>query len=90
MTEPRKGSVGQTYRVPLSGTLLVVLVREFHLTGPALSSKKAKRYFRGQHIRDAGRVVVIEAIVPTLPFLGKNGWPAARILALAIVWYAEQ
>ena len=99
MTESKRRSVGQPYRVPLSGAVLGVLVKEFLLTGPVLSSKTAKRYFRGQRVKDDNRSEVIEAIaealvregfVPTLPFLEKNGWPAARMLTLAIAWHAKQ
>ena len=99
MTESQRRSLGQPYRVPLSGTVLGVIVKEFLLTSPVLISKRARRYFRGQRIKDDNRFEVIEAIaaalekegfVPTLPFLDRNGWPAAGMLTLAIAWYAEQ
>ena len=97
MSSPK--SVGQAYRVPLSGAAVGVLVREFQLNSPGLNSKTAKRYFRGQRVKDASRFEVIEAVadglvkegfVPTLPFLDKQGWPVDKLLTLAMVGSAKR
>ena len=99
MTTPKFRPVAQTYRAPMSGTALGVLVKEFLLSNTVLTSKTARRYFRGQRIKDDSKFEVIEAIadalvkekfIPALPFLERNKWPVARILTLAISWYAEQ
>ena len=92
-------SVAQAYRVPLSGAAVGVLVREFQLNGPGLNSKTAKRYFRGQRVKDDSRFEVTEAVakslveegfVPTLPFLDKQGWPIDKLLTLAMVASAKR
>ena len=92
-------TLAQVYRVPLSGTVVGVLVREFLLNSPVLISKTAKRYFRGQRIKDASRLEVIEAVadalvkegfVPALPFLDKQEWPADKLLTLTMAGYAKR
>ncbi len=92
-------NVAQAYRVPLSGTVVGVLVREFQLNSPGLNTKTAKRYFRGQRVKDASRFEVIEAVadglvkegfMPRLSFLDKQGWPVDKLLTLAMVGYAKR
>ena len=92
-------NVAQAYRAPLSGTIVGVLVREFQLNSPGLNTKTAKRYFRGQRVKDASRFEVIEAVadvlvkegfVPRLPFLDNQGWPVDKLLTLVMVGYAKQ
>jgi len=76
-----------------------VLVREFQLKNPVLNSKTAKRYFRGQRVKDANRLEVIEGVakslveegfVPTLPFLAQQDWPVDKLLTLTMAGYAKR
>ena len=89
----------RSFKAPLSGRIIGVLVRELHLRNSALSSKQAQRYFRGQRVSDGkkheiissvGRALVDSGIVPPSPFLEQNGMPLSRAIGEAIGWYAEQ
>ena len=90
---------GEAYRVPLSGAVVGLLVREFQLKNSVLNSKTARRYFRGQRVKDSNRFEVIEAFskslveegfVPALPFLEKQEWTVDKLLTLTMAGYARQ
>ena len=87
------------YDPPLSGQIIGIVVRELRLQNDVLKDKTAKRYFRGQWVKEASRYQIFEAlgqslvdhdIIPPLPFLEREGIPIAKVISFVVAWYASQ
>ena len=97
-------SQAKNYEAPLSGPILGVVVRELHLhndvlANDVLAGKTAQRYFSGLRVKDdskhevfeaIGKALVDHGIIPTSPFLEREGLPLARVISIGIAWYADQ
>ncbi len=92
-------TITQTYRAPLSGTVLGAMVKELGLQSPVLMTKTAKRYFGGRRVKDDSKLEIMEAlgqalvdqkVIPSSPFLDREGIPLAKVIGSGVVWYADQ
>ena len=92
-------SQAKHYEVPLSGQILGAVVRELQLHNDVLAGKTAQRYFSGLRVKDDSKQEIFEAIgealvdhgiIPTSPFLEREGFPLARVISMGIAWYADQ
>ena len=84
--------------LPTSGQVLGVIVRRMELSGDALNTKTAQRYFSGQRVKDSSKAEVLAGVakallelglIPTLP-ISSEGHVSHRLAESALQWHATE
>ena len=87
------------YQAPLSGQILGAIINALQIEHHALKSRTARRYFKGQRIKDTEKFSIFEAIgqavaemdiVPGLPFMEREGMLLSCAISLCVAFYSEE